>query len=306
MCRPLATSILSHPIFIVSSFLGIFPFRSINGVLESDILLFCYSVTVAAIFFLMGFFSFSIERDIIEHVGSVPLTTLQLVMFLHIFQYPCCLIFILLKRKLLLETINLIQHLKFRIYKTKLNYWNSYMPIFFEFLNFIGPIVFCVILFCKASDMSWNSILPILFLYFLLFGSSLCISQYCFLLSIVYELFEAEITILRSLKRTVYRKRNMKMMEQIIETINEITAVAKNIDCIYSFQNLYLISARYLLIIIAMYFIIEGISTNLWLGFGNFVMMMCHFYNCWKICHASELTTKKVGEYLFVRLYIKI
>lgn len=294
MCRPFATSILHHPIFIVSSFIGIFPFRSVNGVVELDKLLFCYSCALTAMFPLMGWLALESEND---DMNSLPFTVFELLMFLHIFQHPCFFISISLKRKLVLETIDLIQRLKFVMNKLKANNCINHKVFFSDLLNILHPVL-TMIIFCSTGKVSLNPFLPVLFVFSLLLGSSLCTSQCCFLLGTVHELLEAEITILRSIKRTVYGKRNVKIMEQVIETANQITLVAKRINSIYSFQHLFLISARYMLVVIFLYFIIVGITINFWFVIGDLVMIFFHSYNSWKICHASEITTQKVGEYL--------
>ncbi|KAE8573522.1 Gustatory receptor 43f [Halyomorpha halys] len=300
MCRSFASSMLHNPIFIASTIIGIFPFRSVNGFLELNRSLICHSIVVIAIFSLIGCLSLPLVG------GNNPTLTsavLQLIIYLFIFQYPCCLTLILFKRKILEETMSAIQHLMPLIYKVKSNRWNSHFAIFFGLANSIHPILVTITVIITGNlPASFGRVLYLTLVFLLLLlGSSLCFSQFTFLLGIVWELYKAEITILRSIKQTVYRRRNTKRIEQFIETSDQITTVAKNINSIYSFQLLYLVSIRYFLIIMSMFFIIDHVSISfleyVWIIFGDFLMMLYHFYNCWKICYASVTASKKSKEF---------
>ncbi|KAE8573523.1 Gustatory receptor 43g [Halyomorpha halys] len=300
MSRSFASSMLHNPIFIASTILGIFPFRTVNGLLKINKLLLCYSVVVAAIVSLLGFLTLPLVGS---KSAALPSAVLQVVIYLFIFQYPCCLTLILLKTNVLQETVCFIQRLMPVIYKVKSNRWNSHIAIFFALANVIHPILATIVVIITGNvPVSSGRVLFVSLSYSLVsLGSCLCYSQFSFLLGMVCELYEAEITILRSIKRTVYRNCNSKMMEQFIKISDQIMSVARNINSTYAFQLLYLVSARYFLIIMSMFFIIGHISISfleyVWLIIGDMFMIFYNFYNCWKICHASVMTSKKSKEF---------
>ncbi|KAE8573525.1 Gustatory receptor 43j [Halyomorpha halys] len=296
MCRSFASSLLLNPIFIASTILGVFPFRSVKHLSIFDKLLFCYSVVVVTIFSYIGYNSIPNTHN----MTSIPAVLIAVILFVSIFQSPCCLISVSLQRNLLRKTVSSIQHLLSEYDKIKLNNWNSYNAKCFALFNVIHPVL-ALFIFWLTGNLPVFSIGLVLFFTYVFLGSSVCLSQFCFLLSILCELLETEITVLKTIKRTVYRKRNIKMIEKFIDSTNQIISVARDIDCIYSYQNLYLISTKFFNCLVSMFFIIEYASVRFNADFrlilGDFLLILYHFYNSWKIFHASEITIQKSKEF---------
>ncbi|KAE8573524.1 Gustatory receptor 43i [Halyomorpha halys] len=291
MCRSFASSMLHNPIFIASTILGIFPFRSVKGFFIFDKFLFCYSVVVVTIFSYIGYNSIPNTHN----MTSVPAILIAVIILVNIFQYPCCLISVSLQRNLLRKTVSFIQPLLSEYQEIKLNNWNNYNTKCFALFNVIHPVLVLSILWLIGT----LSMSPFGFVIFV--GAPVCVLQFCFLLGVLCELLETEIADLKAIKRTVYRKRSIEMMEKLIETTNQILSAASNIDSLYSFQNLYLISTRYLYCLVSLFFIIGNISNSLTTYLrvitGDFIMMLYHFYINWKILRASEITSKKSKEF---------
>ncbi|KAE8573521.1 Gustatory receptor 43e [Halyomorpha halys] len=297
MGRTVPSIIQHNPIFIASSALGMFPFRFINGILELDRLLFCYSLMVATLFMLIGLFTVKEANNLSDPNDSLDLSLMHFIIFYHLLQYPGCLGIIFLKRKLLQNTVSSLQALILIFNKMKVKISSSQRVVFIDMLQ---PVV-SFIIFYIAGNMDWAPFYWILFCAMLLTGSSLYISQFCFLVGIVSELYKAEINVLRKSELAVYRKLDFKMMEQLIQIASQIALVARNINNIYSFQLLFLISSRFLFLIIHMYDIISYVTYNYSLYYriiiGELLMLSYHFYNSWKISHASETVSKKSKEF---------
>ncbi|KAE8573520.1 Gustatory receptor 43d [Halyomorpha halys] len=295
MSRTVASIIQYNPIFMASSALGMFPFRFVNGFLEFNRLLFCYSLIVATLFMLNGLITvIAIGGASIEHL---KLTLLDVIIFYHLLHYPGCLGIIFLRRNLLQDTVNSLQNLVFIFNKMEVKISNRQWLMFFDMLH---PVV-SLIIFYMAGNMTFSPLCWILFCAMLLTGSCLYISQFCFLLDIVSELFIAEINILRKSKHTVYCMLDIKMMERLIETSVQIVFVARSINSIYSCQLLFLISSRFLFLVIHLYssirYVAEGFSLNYRFIIGDIFMLSYHFYNSWKISHASQTASKKSKEF---------
>ncbi|KAE8573517.1 Gustatory receptor 43a [Halyomorpha halys] len=300
MFRSFAVSMKYNPIFIASTVVGVFPFSVKYDMLEFDWLLFSYSVVIIVCISLAGLLSVSPANESPAPVDPLPMTLTQLILFLHVLQYPCCLCFILHKWKLMQKTVSSIQHLNFTFYKMKLKNVNSHTSYWSSLLNVSHPVL-AIFIFCTTGNMLLDQLGLILFAGLILLGSGLCLSQFCFLLGVACDFLEAEIDILRTINRAVYRKLSTKMMVQLIISKNHITTVADNINSIYSIQLLYLISARYLLFVLHSYFLIDHASKSFMtfhrLIIGDFCMLLYHLFNCWKISHSSEIAFKKSKEF---------
>lgn len=302
MAPSVATTIKRNPIFIASTFLGIFPFRTVNGLLVLDRVLFCHSVLVAAILSFIGFYTFAFEESTSAYILHKALK--QCFAVFHFIQHPTCLVFIFLKREIMQKTVNSIQNLKNNFCRMKINTSNSETSkkrfLWFEILQ---PIVLVLIVFFLTGNIKQFSLGVSLYFLFIVVESAFCGLQFCFLVGFVSEFFETEIIVLKLVKQSVYRKLDIKIMERLIETANQIVSLASNINSFYSFQLLYLIFLRFFLIIIHMYFILhyttKSFSDNYRNIIGNIMMMSHHFYNNWKVNHASEMASKKVGKLLF-------
>ncbi|KAE8573519.1 Gustatory receptor 43c [Halyomorpha halys] len=294
MCRPFAASMKYYPIFIASTVVGVFPFSLVHGNLKLDRWLFSYSVAVISIISLLGL---SVRPGKVEPFPIDPLavTLNQIIVFLHVLQYPCCLCFILLKRNLLQQTVISIQHLIFTFKNLK-----NRTSKRFSLLNVLQPVL-VVSIFCITGNILLEELALLSFIGLTTLGSVLCLSQFCFLLGVACDLLEAEIEVLRTIKRTACTKFVVKMVVDLIQKKNRITSVAENINSIYSSQLLYLMSARYLVFIMHSYFLIDHISKSFVTFYhfiiGDFCMLSYHLYYNWKITHASEIASKKSKEF---------
>ncbi|KAE8573518.1 Gustatory receptor 43b [Halyomorpha halys] len=297
MSRTVASIIQHNPIFMASSALGMFPFRFVNGFLEFNRLMFYYSLIVATLFMLISYMTAIEANNLSDSNEPLYLSLIHFIIFYHLLQYPGCLGIIFLRRNILQDTVSSLQNLIFIFNKMEVTISNSQRFVFFDMLHpVVGLIVYYV-----ARNMAWTPFCLLLFLSMFLTGSCLYISQFCFLVGIVSELYDAEINVLKMSKQTVYRKLDIKMFERLIEIASQIASVARNINHIYSFQLLFLISSRFLFLIIHMYAIINlvarSFSKNYRFIIGDVFMLSYHFYNSWKLSHASQTASKKSKEF---------
>lgn len=307
MTRSISSIIQCNPIFIASTAVGMFPFRLVGGILELDRILFCYSVVATAFYLIAGVIALK-EFGINLSKETVFISLRHVFILYHVLQYPGCLAFILLKQNLLRGTVASFQYLirLFNKVKFKSNSQTSKLFVFFDALQ---PFVSIIVLY-YVGNLSLARFFLLSFVIMLLISSSLYITQFTFLVGIISELFEAQINILKKSKCTVYRNLDIKMMERLIETAEEIVSVARNINSIYSFQLLFLISSRFLFLLMHMHSIVGYFSSSFSLPIAiisDLFMTTYHFFYIWKISHASELASKKVCKILSInsmKLYI--
>ncbi|KAE8573526.1 Gustatory receptor 43k [Halyomorpha halys] len=296
MSRSVATTVKCNPLFIASTALGIFPFKIANSLMELDRLLLCYSVFVVTIISFMGIFTVVYESTLDDTLQ----VTLKQIVILQIIQYPCSLGLIFVKRAVLQETVASLQNSKSIFYKMKLKISKNWSSKVFELFDTLQPIIFLLLFYITGNFLGIPSA-SILFILFTVTGSSLYFSQFCFLVGIVSRLFEAEINVLKMAKRTVYRNVDIKMLEKLIETANQIISTARSINSIYSFQFLFMFFQRFLTVIMHMFSVIinitKGFSENYHFIIGDIFMMFHHLYNSWKVIHASEMASKKSKEF---------
>lgn len=297
--RLITQAIQSNPVFRVSSFLGMFPFRVIDDKLKADNRLFLYSFVISSLFTSEYVYSVVWGTEFSLTSKNYNWESFnQLMFFINvIFQSSSFLSFPLLfyqHHNAVVEMVDSLDSVE-SLYPI-IDGRGKMKPIQDQMrLEITAPILFCICFYLmgNSSNIVWTLILS---LYFL--EKALCYGQFINLVGIVSEFYKSSTNFLKRMQHPISIN-NQIIIEKIVDSVGQLVLICSKINSIYSLQLLCVITHCYSGVIFHLYFVFENFNSyEFWKQRrfpGDCLFALYRLFVAWRVVHSAAMAHYKVG-----------